>query len=93
MTTEFKSFREESRIDYGRHMQPDDKMTRDDLQFGALLRIADASEQMAKNIVRLQRERDEYEAMYKRSVESNIKTARSNAALRGVIKKMKRGTP
>lgn len=85
-----KSFREESKLDYGR--VTDANLNNDELQLGAILRIADATESMAQNYVRLQNERDRYERWYKDSKASGERMARRIAALRGVITKMKKAT-
>ncbi|AVF41537.1 hypothetical protein AL486_18920 [Pandoraea apista] len=57
---------------------------------GSLLRIADASEAMAKNHVQLQRDRDMYFNWYEREYEKRLKLERQINALRGVITKMKK---
>ena len=83
-----KSFREESKRDYGR--VTDAGLNKDELQLGALLRIADATEVMAQNHVKLQNERDMYARWYKDSKARGERMARRIAALQGVITKMKK---
>lgn len=68
----------------------DDIPNRDELKLGALQRIADATELMAKRHTDLIRERD----MYKRFCEDKSRYAskleRRNAALRGQITKLRK---
>jgi len=59
-------------------------------QYRCLQRIADAAELMAKNHAQLVRERDDYERRL-RTIRGEVnRLDRSNAALRGVITRMKR---
>lgn len=82
----FKSYREESKTDYGFH----DRDTRaEDLSLGALLRIADATEAMAKNVAQLEKNRDYYKQRFEDELACAKRLVRSNAALRGVITRMK----
>ena len=67
-----------------------DPPTDDDLKIGALLRIADATEKMAQRHTELMRERDYYERLASSRAEDIRRLERSNAALRGVIARMKR---
>lgn len=59
------------------------------LALGALQRIADATEVMAKNYVALQAEKERYERWYKVERAKNERLIRSNNALRGYIKRLK----
>ena len=84
----FKKFSDESRNGYGRETA-DGNLWNDDLQVGCLQRIADATEAMAKNHIRLMEERDRYERWWKTAKADAERIARSNAALRGYIKRLK----
>lgn len=81
-----KCYRDESRRNWGTK----DSMTLDQIQLGALLRIADATEQMCRDREDLERK---YRNMctrrghYREALEAE---RRKNAALRGVITKLKR---
>ncbi len=84
----FKGYRDHSRINYGNER---DRVTLEQINCGSLMRIADATEKMCLDRERLERdykhmreERDRWRAEAER-------LGRSNAALRGVVKKMKRG--
>lgn len=84
----FKSYKQESRKDYG--TSKDGALNIEQLQLGALLRIADASEAMAKNHNELIQQvenakywRKHYEDLYQSE-------ANSNRTLRGHITKLKK---
>lgn len=90
MAKVFKSYRQESRDNYGATLDDNENLTTEQLGLGALLRIADACEAMAKNHVKLQEDynymrkwRDEYH-------ELSEKQARQIRALKGVITKLKK---
>lgn len=80
------SFREESRKEWSRNSGA----TVEDLNLGCLQRIADATELMAREYARLVSDRDRFERWYKESKACSARLARSNAALRGQITKLKR---
>jgi len=84
----FKRYADESRNEYGRETA-NGNLQNDDLKVGCLQRIALATEAMAKNHVRLMEERDRYERWYRNEQASGQRLARSNAALRGYIKRLK----
>lgn len=84
-----KSFKEQSRIDWhnkDRQQSP----TLEDIQTGAIQRIADATERMAGNYLQLQNELDHYKRWNKNYREENEKLRRSISALQGVITKLKK---
>jgi hypothetical protein len=62
----------------------------DELKVGALQRIADATEAMAKNHIQLINELERYKSYYTHTLKRAVNAERSNAALRGVITKLKR---
>lgn len=64
--------------------------TREDIQLGAVLRIADATEAMAKNYVALQNECDMMRRWFDEERKWRQRLERSNAALRGQITKLKK---
>lgn len=63
--------------------------THEELQTGCLQRIADATELMAKSYRGLIEERDFYKRWWKKEEANANSLSRRNAALRGVITKMK----
>jgi len=83
----FKSYREESRANYG---CTDRNPNNEELKLGALLRIADATEVMAKEYNRLLSDRNLYKHWYDETRASRDRLERSNAALRGQITKLRK---
>lgn len=81
------NYREESRQDWTRREGLTD---REDIKTGALQRIADAAELMAKEHARLVAERDRYERWWREKRDECERMARSIYALRGTITRMKR---
>lgn len=81
-------YREESRRNY--HTKDDKNFTPEELRTGSLLRIADAVEKMAVNYTALQNE-VAYLKERKTSLEGQVnRLLRSNAALRGCLKRFKK---
>jgi len=74
----------------GNYTTQADVPTWQEVRDGALLRIADAVEKMAQRHTELIRERDYYERLASSRAEVIHRLERSNAALRGVIARMKR---
>lgn len=83
----FKSYREESKKNWGTE---DEQLTQDQIKFGAVLRIADATEAMAKNHEDLLRQLKWYKQAYKDASRRAEHYRRSNAGLRGVITRLKK---
>ena len=84
----FKSYRKESRTDWG--AETDQNISREQIELGALLRIADATELMCKDREKLERDYKymrESRGAYRAALEVE---RRRSAALRGVITKMKK---
>ncbi|OFE11423.1 hypothetical protein PHACT_12770 [Pseudohongiella acticola] len=86
----FKSYRDESRKNYGATVNSDAGITRDQLDAGSLMRIADACEKMCLDREKLERdykymrsERDRYREHFYRS-------ERRLSATKGVVTKLKR---
>ncbi len=85
----FTRFGEGRRVDCG--------ITNDDgilnlaqLNTGYMMRIADATEAMAKNYLKLQADLDMYTRLHQEKSASVSRLEKSNAALRGVITKLKK---
>ena len=81
-----RSYQDESRRNWGVETEP----SNDQLQLGCLQRIANAQEQMAKPFVALLEDVASVRRSYKERGEIIDRLDRSNAALRGVITKMKK---
>lgn len=69
------------------------RCTVEDINAGSLQRIADACELMAKNYSELIDERNRWRRWHDEEQERRIALERRNAALRGVITKMKKEQP
>lgn len=81
------SLRDESRVNY---RVRGERASTDELRTGALQRIADATEAMAKHHTELIRERDMYARLYDEQCDRAGKLERSNAALRGQITRLRK---
>lgn len=81
------NFRESSRTNW---VQQAEQPTDEQIGVGALQRIADATEAMAKGHVRLQNDYDYMRGDRDRVRAENDRLTRSNAALRGYLKRLQR---
>lgn len=82
--------RENSRIAWGREVSGESNPDPGAIKLGALLRIADATELMAKRHTELMTQRDYYERLARERADSIETIRRQRAALRGTITRMKR---
>lgn len=86
----FKNYRDASRTNWGRDVDDGVALSREDLQFGCMLRIADATELMARNHATLVAQRDDaqrqrdYFAAESKGLQLQLRAAR------GQITKLKR---
>ena len=88
----FKNYREESRCNYGQNLDDNVNMPQEGLKVGALLRIADAAELMAKNYQQMQRDLDYYKVQCAHFEGKSAALERRINSLRGVITRMKKAT-
>lgn len=86
------SHRENSRINWGKTMPDgaDSNPDRDAIELGCLLRIADATEAMAKNHVKLIDERDYLSRRNNEQHDTIARLERQRAALRGQVTRLKK---
>jgi hypothetical protein len=84
----FKSYKEGSRTDWGR--ETEGGLTIEQINCGAILRIADATEKMATNHVRLQNDYDSMKRDRDYYMDRAHKAERSITAMKGVITKLKK---
>lgn len=84
-----KSFRIESKSDYGVTVSENYQLNNEQLQTGALLRIADATEKMAQNYVQLHNELKWANEKNQRNKASIEKLQRQVNAYKGIVKKLK----
>lgn len=90
MSDKFKSYRDESRINWGQTLCDKQHPERADLEFGCLLRIADAAELMAKNHQQLINERDMYERWNNQKNATIERLRKRIAGLQGYITRLKK---
>jgi hypothetical protein len=86
----FQSFQELSRINYGREEEEDLFPGMDRLKIGCMQRIATACEAMAKDHVRLMANLKYYKDAFAYAITEMERLKRSNAALRGHLRRAKR---
>lgn len=84
---EFKDYREQSRTSWGTEAT---SLTLEQLNAGAILRIADATEKMATNHVKLQNDYDYMRKDRDRYRERAERAERKITAMKGVITKLKK---
>ena len=84
-----RGIKEESRREYFKVLADEVGFSNDDLKTGCLMRIADATEAMALRHTELIKQRDRFEQWYKEEQERRKHLERSNAALRGHLKRGK----
>lgn len=85
----FKSYREESRTNWGVTVTENTKPDREQLMLGCMLRIADATEAMAKNYTQLQNELKWANEKNGRNQTRIEKLQRQVNAYKGIVKKLK----
>lgn len=86
----FKSYRKESRSDWGKEMAEKESLSVEQLQTGALLRLADATEMMAKNYTSMQANLDWYKNQSQERHDRILSLEKQVSSLKGVITKLKK---
>ena len=88
----YATFKDKSRVDYGREFcgNASQNVTWQEVRDGCLMRIADATELMAKNHAQLISERDRYERWYRQEKDSAKALRRTIAGLKGAITRLKK---
>lgn len=84
-----KSFKDHSRIDW-HNITRQKSPSMEDIQIGAIQRIADATEKMAANYIAIQEDRDRYKRWYNEQNDRIIGLSRRISALQGVITRLKK---
>jgi hypothetical protein len=85
----FKSYKEESRKNWGEDIPDNNTFCIDQIRVGAILRIADSLEKMEKPITRLMDDVTYYKKLNEELKKENLKLAHSIAGLKGYIKNLK----
>jgi hypothetical protein len=86
----FKPYRTESKSNWGTTIEQESNISSDQIQLGAILRIADSLERIEQPYLRLLAERERYERWYNEEKVKRRKLEKQNAAYRGVINRMKK---
>ena len=86
---ERRSFRQASKTDW--HTSQEGTPTLEQINCGSLMRIADALEKVASSYDAMREDRDRHKLWHEQEAAANKRLRRSNAALRGHIKRMKGG--
>lgn len=86
----FKSYKEESKNNWGVNLCDKQQISKEHIQLGAVLRIADACEKMAANHQQLLNDRDRYERWYELEKTSNKRLQNRISGLKGYIKRIKK---
>ena len=86
----FIDHRKNTKTGWGREVEGESNPNREDIQLGCLLRIADATEAMAKRHTELISQRDYFERLARDRADTIETLRRQRAALRGSITRMKR---
>lgn len=89
MAKTFKNYKDESRKEWGAEVEAGEKLTRDQLSLGAQLRIADATELMAKNVQQMQWDLDREKKKNKEQHDCIVRLLNQQKAYKGVITKLK----
>ena len=85
----FFNWRESSRTNWGSTLSDANEMPDQYIKTGALLRIADAAEAMARNHNELIRELELYKGYYKSALKSNARLIKQISAYKGHLRKAK----
>jgi hypothetical protein len=84
------SYRDGSRDNWGRITDDQGSLSIEQIQTGAFLRIADATEVMAKRYTELIEQRDRYEKFYRHEQRQNEHLKRRLVSLRGYVTRLKK---
>lgn len=86
----FKSYKKESRADWGDEKKENGPLRRDQIKLGAILRIADSLEKMEKPFQELISRAEMYERWYNQAKDERDYYKHSRNALRGIVNKLKK---
>jgi len=89
MADKFKSYKNESKSNFGRYLCSEQEINDDQIKIGCFQRIAAAAELMAKNHQQLIDERDRYKNYHTHNLKTIMILERRVAGLRGYIKRLK----
>jgi len=84
--SEFKTYKEQSRINWG---STEEKLTLEQINTGAILRIADATESMAKNYTQMENDLKYYKDLANDRLKIITSLNNVNSVLRGHLTRLK----
>ena len=87
--TKWTDYKKASRSNWGTELPKDQNLNREQIQLGAILRIADATEAMAENYVKLQSDLAWYKENYYKAIGRCNDRDRTISALKGHITRLK----
>lgn len=90
MPTTLKKYKDESRKDWGMRLDDDETISHELIQLGAVLRIADATELMAKSHAQLVTDRDYWERRAKNAEAAAKRGDYRERNLKGQLTKLKK---
>lgn len=90
MAEKWRNYREDSKGPIGGKVEEGFRICDDQVKLGAILRIADSMETMAKNHQDLVRDRDQYRAYWKEELANKRILLHQIAGLKGHLKKLKK---
>lgn len=85
----FRKFKEESRKEWGQAIPDNDNISNELIQLGAILRIADATEKMCADRVKLEKDLEWFKKECRQLNEEIAKLRRSKASYIGKLRKAK----
>jgi len=85
----FKNYRDESRKIWGNQFAEGENLSLEQINTGAILRIADATEKMVAKYTQMERDLECYKLEYKKLRSDIEKLNRSKSALSGHLKRIK----
>lgn len=90
MANNFKAYKEQSRANWGADFKEGEQLSRDQIQLGAILRIADSLEKMEKPYAQLLDSVNYLRNSNKELQYDNSVLKKQVAAFKGIINKMKK---
>lgn len=86
----FKSYRKESHQNYGVDISDAASLTHEQIQLGAVLRIADAVEQVAKDRIKLEKDIEYWKSRANTLEVRNLKQQKQMSSMKGWISRYKK---
>lgn len=88
--SEFKNFKSESRLNWGKELHNGGTISNEEITLGAILRIADATEAMAKDRVALERDLKYYKDRFREQQATIDQLTKSRNSYKGKFNNLKK---